>query len=317
MNHKFLPIALLFAVLTAFASLNVDAATIEFRPVGGIGNNIAVLPGTRVTLEVFVSDYAPILLSSYFIALESTSLSNGVGADLLPFIPACTNTLECEAALGVGSTCDNSFHPPGCSAGFINIARTDYLFASVGNISNSIGDPKYVWGSNAVPFVGVPDPGGLIYLAPLVLDVPIAASGLYTLGLDAFPETVLVDDKSELVAGVTLVPATINVGICPPLFSPEIEVLPVNGIPTEMTKVRNLAFSIPYAGDYAIQVTFDDLPSPFDIANGTAMWVAEPSEVCENSGQGIGTPIDQCGTSAGLPSDTYKVGPAAVRSFVS
>ena len=309
MNHKFRPIALLFAVLTAFASLNVDAATIEFRPVGGIGNNIAVLPGTQVTLEVFVSGYAPILLSAYQVELQSAGFSNGVGADLLPFIPACTNTLECEVALGVGSTCDNFFHPPGCSAGFINGARTDYLFASVGNILNSYGneDPDYRWGSNAVPVVGVPDPGGLIYLATLVLDIPIAATGLYTLGFDAFAETVLVDDNSEPLAGVTLVPATINVVTCLPSRAPEIEVLPVNGIPTEINKARNLAFSIPDSGERAVQVTFDNLPSPFDIANGTAMWVAEPSEECENSGQGFGTPIDQCGTSGRLPNPTYKV----------
>ncbi len=40
MNHKFRPIALLFAVLTAFASLNADATAIEFQPVvvGGAPN---------------------------------------------------------------------------------------------------------------------------------------------------------------------------------------------------------------------------------------------------------------------------------------
>ena len=101
-------------------------------------------------------------------------------------------------------------------------------------------------------------------------------------------------------------------GQCLPSNAPEIEVVQIGGsqpgaVLVEMLKQRNLAFSVPDAGERAVQVTFDNLPGPFDVANGIAMWVMEPREECENSGQPFGTPIDQCGPTGGLLSLTYTV----------
>ena len=95
---------------------------------------------------------------------------------------------------------------------------------------------------------------------------------------------------------------------CPPSLAPEIEVLPVNGVPMEMNKVRYLAFSVPESGQRAVQVTFDNLPSPFDIVNGTAMWVTEPRGECETAGHAFDKfSIEDCGAAPGLPTNIYKV----------
>lgn len=220
MNHKFRTIARLFGVMIGFASFNADATTIEIRPVGGEGNDITVLAGTQVTLEIFVSNYAPNLLSAYQVDLDPAGFSNGVGAGLVPFIPACTNTPECETALGVGASCDSNTHPPGCTAGLINTARSDYIFALVDNFASTYGDETYDyrWGS-AILDGSVQDPGGLVYLATLVVDIPLGASGTYTLEPDPFPDTSLVDDKQQFLSDVTLVPANIVVSGSIPTMS--------------------------------------------------------------------------------------------------
>ena len=44
----------------------------------------------------------------------------------------------------------------------------------------------------------------------------------------------------------------------------------------------------------ALRVTLTQLPSPYDVFNGEHMWVGEPREVCENSGQSV-PPLDGCG----------------------
>ena len=94
---------------------------------------------------------------------------------------------------------------------------------------------------------------------------------------------------------------------CPPSLAPEIEILSVNDSDQAINKVRNLAFSVPNSGDRAVRVVLDNLPSPHDVANGLALWVNAPKEVCENSGQGFSIPIEDCGPAPGLPSATYMV----------
>ena len=94
---------------------------------------------------------------------------------------------------------------------------------------------------------------------------------------------------------------------CPPSLAPVIEILSVNDSDQAINKVRNLAFSVPNSGDRAVRVVLDNLPSPHDVANGLALWVNAPKEVCENSGQGFSIPIEDCGPAPGLPSATYMV----------
>ena len=61
---------------------------------------------------------------------------------------------------------------------------------------------------------------------------------------------------------------------------------PPQPVPSAVEKVRYLTFaqgsSQPAA---AIRITFVELPEPFDIYNGTTMWVGPPKEVSENAGK--------------------------------
>lgn len=213
MDHANRPIARLLMVMIALANAGANAATIEIRPLGGSGNDITVLAGTQVTLEIFVSDYAPSLIMGYQVDLDPAGWSNGVGVDLVPFVPPCTSSPECAAELGTGATCDSPTHPPGCTAGFIDGTRSDYLFASITDIPSAYGNElhDYRWGGAAFPAAGAADSGGLSYLATLVVDVPIGATGTYTLGLDPIPDTTLQDLDGLLIPDITLVPANIVV----------------------------------------------------------------------------------------------------------
>ncbi len=59
--------------------------------------------------------------------------------------------------------------------------------------------------------------------------------------------------------------------------------LDTSGSPVVSVKNRYLSFEAGDPGEQqAVQVTFFDLPSPYDTWNGTAMWVGEPRETSEN-----------------------------------
>ena len=58
----------------------------------------------------------------------------------------------------------------------------------------------------------------------------------------------------------------------------------------------------------AIRVRFVDLPVPFDLWNGMALFAGEPREVCENSGQGLDVPPANCSVYAG-PTRTFWAAP--------
>ncbi len=55
----------------------------------------------------------------------------------------------------------------------------------------------------------------------------------------------------------------------------------------------------------AIRVKAVDLPVPFDVWNNRTWFVGMPEQVCENSGQGRGVPIEECGSAPGLPREWY------------
>ncbi len=69
--------------------------------------------------------------------------------------------------------------------------------------------------------------------------------------------------------------------------------------------VRYLAFEAAEPGRrQAIRVTITDAPPAFAGYIGESLWVGEPFEVCENSGQGPSIPPEDCQPVAGLP-DTF------------
>ena len=55
--------------------------------------------------------------------------------------------------------------------------------------------------------------------------------------------------------------------------------------------------------DVAVRVTFTNLPPPFDSLNNQTMWVGQPQEICENSGQDASVPMKECGPSPESPGD--------------
>jgi hypothetical protein len=70
-----------------------------------------------------------------------------------------------------------------------------------------------------------------------------------------------------------------------------------------VTKNRHLSFVPGNSGEQAaLRVTWVDLPAPFDGLNGQQMWVGQPHEYCENSGQ-VEPP--GCGPAAGLDDITF------------
>ncbi len=61
--------------------------------------------------------------------------------------------------------------------------------------------------------------------------------------------------------------------------------------PTPTPKNRYLSFEATNTGQRtALRVTMAGLPAPYDIWNGRTMWVADPTDVTENSGASGGTP---------------------------
>ena len=81
-----------------------------------------------------------------------------------------------------------------------------------------------------------------------------------------------------------------SANVCPP--SPPVV--------ADVSKLRHLGFDPSSAsGSKAIRVTMSDMPIPFDVVNDLAMWVTNPIEVCENSGQGTAQPLDQMRTRKG------------------
>ncbi|UCC32087.1 MAG: EF-hand domain-containing protein, partial [Phycisphaerales bacterium] len=70
-------------------------------------------------------------------------------------------------------------------------------------------------------------------------------------------------------------------------------------------KNRYLSFASGNPGSpTAVRVRFVDLPSPFEAYEGRIMWVGEPGEYCENSGQDI-PPQGGCGSAPGLESPVF------------
>ncbi len=82
------------------------------------------------------------------------------------------------------------------------------------------------------------------------------------------------------------------------------ELLDLGESDPESQKIRYISF---IAGDtgqlQAVRVTFNTMPSPYALWNGTRMWVQEPQEYCENAGT---SQADPCPTTVGeLPSASF------------
>lgn len=173
--------------------LNTTAPGAEFLlvPIGASGthtisgNEITLEGGgQQVFLEVRMAGWGPSLLKAWQADIVSSGYSSGLKGVLTPATVSCATTADCEAALGRGSVCGDLGGPAErCSAGFIDPTRTDYVFASVSDISVvDISTLDYRYAATLLQIVDVPDPGVDQYGGSLVLDVPVDASGTFTIG---------------------------------------------------------------------------------------------------------------------------------------
>ncbi len=281
-NNQFIP-----NVTLVPAKIRIPEPTIEFRPVGGVGNDITVTAGSTVTLELYVSRWTPLPLNVYDIFLDVASYTNGIGTDLAPPVIACTGNAECEAAFGPGAPCMDVGLGQQCMAAFIDQSRGDFIFAGeVAAAAVDLGSiPDYRWGARTITS-SVTDAGGLRYAGSLVVDVPAGAAGTYIFGFDAAPDTTLLDDLDQPIAALH-VPAKINVGSCGPSAAPVPQMShDTLGTPVVYRKSRYLSIAGGDPGQLqAIRLTFASLPAPFDTWNGTQLWVGEPFGVCELASQ--------------------------------
>lgn len=75
---------------------------------------------------------------------------------------------------------------------------------------------------------------------------------------------------------------------------------PSDPVVLKRRKLRHLAFTAGNPGlRTGIRVTMKDLPPPFDIGNGTIMWVGGPKEICQNSGQSSTVLPAECAATLG------------------
>jgi hypothetical protein len=230
----------LFALLTAVTS----GAEIELRPISASGvhmvnGNQIVLTGAdqQVFLEIFASAWAPAEIKIMQVTIDSSGYSSGLGAPLEPAFSACSTLADCNAAFGggncakacnagdrAGEPCNTDTDCPNapagscvaayCLAGFQVTTRADWMFlgaeSPIASVDTSSLDYRY--GGTDIGGFLASDSGTPAYCGTLVLDVPPAAAGTYTIGfLVAGNGTFLLDENDIFVEPLDLVPAVIAI----------------------------------------------------------------------------------------------------------
>lgn len=277
-----------------------------------VGNEIFMEPGQTVVLEFHIAGWDPDRdgspqLKAWMVQIDPSGYAGGLQGTLTPVSgPACTTDADCRGFLGAvchfsgdpctedsdctstpSETCESLSRCGGvysssdqCAPGFINSHRADYVFIDLEDISASDFTKPYFRFAAVALFETFADPGVPKYVATVVLEVPPDAHGTFTVAPVSAarfgPANHMIDQDNQLIPLVGLLPAKITVGINPLAAFPKNRYLTV----AEGTPGRT----------QAIRVVFADLPPPFDIRNGTSMWVAEPRDVSEN-GHHIGPTI--------------------------
>jgi hypothetical protein len=143
-----------------------------------------------VTLEIYVSGWFPSLLKALQATVDSAGYSNGVGGTLVP--------------LGWPGSPED-----GC---FIDTGRANYVFDGMSAIDAvSTADLDYIWGATLL-FGEKADDDQTYYLGTLILEVPIDASGTYTIGFLAdVAKTFMKDNFGASIVPLILTPALITI----------------------------------------------------------------------------------------------------------
>ena len=192
----------------------------EWRPVSATvpfeveGNEIFIPAGVaEVTVELYISNWAPELIGAYQATILSSGYSSGAAGTLSPN----TTPIACE-------TSDDCLgHPSGnpCSGGFclwhegafIDIYHPEWVYAGRDwpHIIYAINTVTldYIWGVAAVAWSEAEDPGSPKYGATLVLYVSHDARGTFTLEIDPDFNRTLVNSAS----GIPIRPLALKPGL--------------------------------------------------------------------------------------------------------
>jgi hypothetical protein len=177
---------------------------IALEPVGASGGHIIngneiILygGGQQVTVELFLSGWSPYLLSTYqgtvtpSSYLGETARPQNPGVDLVP----------------VGWPDDPD------SGAFVDNTRSDFAFRFVSEVSAvSRPTPQYAWGAATLSNF-VADSGTPAYAGTLIVDVPAAARGTYTIHFNPDPKLTWLTQGCANVAGLKVGPALIRVEV--------------------------------------------------------------------------------------------------------
>ncbi len=179
----------------------------SLRPISASGTHSIVgtdeirLTGGNQTvrIELFLSDWGPNTLKAWQARLDSSTYSNGIGADLMAAQLACPNAAFCAMNYEFGSRCVSS----NCTAGFINSQRSDWVFLETEGCG--IGVTKDVNTVNvnylyfAVTDCALDTTDGTVpnYGGGLVLYVPPGAAGTYEIGFIQDPEVSFMADNNN------------------------------------------------------------------------------------------------------------------------
>ncbi len=213
----------------------LDATGSEITLTGG---------GQQVVLDLMVAGWDVDMdgfptLRAWETAIDSQGFASGLQGVLARVDQACATGQDCVSAFGgacnfTGALCtqdsecsnvvptDTCIGAPcvggRCPPGFILNQRSDYVFSGVANLGGvDLVGSDVRFGAAAQSGSGVTDPGEPRYLGTLVLDVPLDASGTFTVGpVTAVSETMLTDANSAVIplAGIEPALITVNTNAC-------------------------------------------------------------------------------------------------------
>lgn len=159
------------------------------------GTDITVPGNLRVWFNIGVSNFAPDTLKALQFTFDATSLASGAGDPLAIPTDACATNSDCENALGESSKCVQPGQPPNNAGGGDNHCRPGYQSTGKQNWVLADGTPaswgiagvntstvNMFWGYSIFAEDPKADFGVDYYVGSLPLDVPLGASGTYTLG---------------------------------------------------------------------------------------------------------------------------------------